>query len=110
MGAGKELRERFSQPQKAQEQSASISEILGITAISMTETIIDDIVAMIKKDYILSLEGYIFCLSRIMKHEVAWKCIEVAFRKAKTRIPSKYYKQFGVDPHNMPPPKGTVQS
>lgn len=100
---GKELQERFAAKKKADTTSSttSLSELLGITAVNMIDTITADIVAMIEKDYRRALEGYIFCLSRIMKHDMAWQCILDAFSKTGEKVPKKYYKQFGKDPEQL---------
>ena len=70
------------------------AEMLGITSAGMSEAIISDIVGMIDKGYRRNLEGYILCLSRIVKHDMAWDCITVAFAKQKESVPAKYYQLF----------------
>jgi hypothetical protein len=72
----------------------TFANLLGIQAIRMGDTIIEDICSMVSKKQYNSLEGYVLCLSRIMAHKVAWECIMVAFEKSKTSIPPHYYKLF----------------
>jgi len=96
MSVGKELRERFSQEKDTPTPSFEVvSQVLGITTEDMEEIIISDISAMLQKDYQSALEGYIFCLSRIIDHKRAWGYITQAFSSQGGKVPTKYYKQFG---------------
>jgi len=97
----KELRERFSQSedQKSLNIAPLVNEILGIVGDDLEEVIVGDIRAMIKKNYRQSLEGYVFCLSRILNHDKCWKYINIAFKEQNEKVPNKYYNQFG---QNLP--------
>lgn len=112
MSTPRELRERFQkEPDDKSSGSPSgiqvnVSEILGITAQDMKDTIIADIEAMIEKNYRPALEGYILCLSRIINHSTAWECIVEAFHSKNENVPGKYYNQFGKKPGDAPPKKG----
>lgn len=96
MSISKELRERFAQKEEKNTSTSEIvSHALGIATEDMREVIIGDIGAMLKKGYRQSLDGYIFCLSRIIDHERAWNYITEAFQSQGEKVPTKYYQQFG---------------
>lgn len=110
MTIGKDLEKQLAADNEKEKVPAStISQMIGMTAAWTVETIIGDIEAMIEKGYRPSLEGYIFCLSRIMQHEKAWQCIVKAFSHKGEIVPPKYYKQFGQTEENIiPVPKQRV--
>ena len=92
----RELRERFSKPdQETSPVHVNVKEILGIVSTEMSDIITADIAAMLEKSYTKSMEGYIFCLSRIINHDIAWQSIAAAFSQNNEDVPKKYYKQFG---------------
>ena len=111
MKPGQELAQQFAQenkqkPDNVQKQTSALSELLGITAMNMVNTITDDIANMIQTGYTKEIEGYILCLSRIMKHDTAWECIQDGFKRTNEKIPQKYYALFGKDPDKLPKRKG----
>jgi len=93
MSEGRNLREQFQK--ERQTEDIATKAILGIVAEEMKEVIIADMSAMITKGYRKHLDGYVFCLSRIIKHSTAWECITIVFNKSNEPIPLKYYTQFG---------------
>jgi len=97
MSISKELRERFSLPEEkdTSDLSSLVTEALGIANADLEDVIIGDIVAMIKKSYRPALEGYIFCLSRILDHKKSWNYINKAFNECHEKVPEKYHRQFG---------------
>ena len=108
-----ELRERSKKERpKIDEQKesspairADISDLLGLTSEDMHDIVVSDIVTMIKKGYRTALEGYVLCLSRIVRHDTAWGYIVEAFRETHEKVPGKYYPQFGRNPDEPPPLK-----
>lgn len=108
MSIGRDLEKQFQETHSKEDTASAISGLLGITAENMGNTIIDDIASMIRKGYRDALEGYILCLSRIIRHSVAWKCIGEAFGKTGEKIPQKYYELFGQDPSKIPERKGFI--
>ncbi len=108
MSIGRDLEKQFQETHSEDAKRAGISELLGITAKNMGDTIIDDLATMIKKGFREALEGYVLCLSRIIKHSIAWKCIGEAFGKTGEKIPQKYYELFGQDPSKIPERKGFI--
>jgi len=109
MSAGKDLLKQFAQENTSanlNKQSNILSELLGITAINMVNTITSDISTMIDKGLTKELKGYILCLSRIMKHDIAWEYIQDSFKNCNEKIPQKYYELFGQDPSKLPKQKG----
>lgn len=104
MSTPKELRNRFSTQDKPSGVTTNVSELLGLTIKDMEDTIVSDIAAMIEKGYRAPLEGYILCLSRIMKHETAWNHIVDAFRQQNEEVPKRYYPYFGRNLDEKPPP------
>ncbi len=108
MAAGKELREFAQQTSKVNNQSQAAIRMLGITAANMQETIIADIAAMISQGHRDALEGYILCLSRIVSHKIAWRCITEAFSQKNEAVPKKYFELFGQEYTNPPPPKSQM--
>lgn len=108
MSIGRDLEKQFQETRSKDTTSVAIAELIGITAKNMGDTIIDDISTMIQKGFREALEGYILCLSRIIKHSIAWKCIGEAFGKTGEKIPQKYYELFGQDPSKIPERKGFI--
>ena len=107
MSIGRDLEKQF-QETHSEDTASAISELLGITAKNMGNIIIDDLASMIQRGFHEALEGYVLCLSRIIKHSLAWKCIGEAFGKTGEKIPTKYYKLFGQDPNKIPERKGFI--
>ena len=105
MAAGKELRERFAEKDSSAPDASAVAEMLGITAINMANTVTDDVEAMIKQGHRKSLEGYVLCLSRIIRHANAWVYIEEAFKRTGESIPGKYYALFGKTRDSTSPVK-----
>lgn len=97
MSISKELRERFARTEEKDTSglSASVIEALGIANEDLEEVIVGDIAAMIEKNYRLALEGYIFCLSRILDHAKSWEYINKAFNDRNEKVPERYHHQFG---------------
>jgi len=79
---------------KAQEEL--LMSALGVVANNMEESVISDISGMIEKEDRRAIDGYVLCLSRIMKHENAWNFICKAFQSKGEAVPSKYRKAFGM--------------
>lgn len=85
-------------------QTDALAGLIGIVAMNAIETIVGDIEVYIELGERKTLNGYINCLSKIMKHETAWHCIQDAFQKKSEPVPGKYYPMFGKskkteDPH-----------
>ncbi len=92
----KELRERFAPEKKdISDVSSIVTEALGIANEDLEEVIVGDISAMINKDYRRAMEGYIFCLSRILDHTKCWEYINKAFNDHNEKVPERYRQQFG---------------
>lgn len=98
MSIGKELRERFAQKNDSP-NLPSATDLLGIINKDLEEVIVGDISAMIEKNYRPALEGYIFCLSRILDHTKCWQYINTAFNEQNEKVPERYLNQFG---QNLP--------
>jgi len=94
----KQLREDISseQPKPVPEKvdTATISQALGILGSTMTEIITSDIGQMIERDMRKEIDGYVLALSRIMRHDLGWKCVQNAFASKQETVPSKYKPQF----------------
>lgn len=97
MSISKELRERFAQPEQKDTSgmSPTVAEVLGIANEDLEEVIVGDISAMIDKNYRKAMEGYIFCLSRILDHTKCWTYINRAFNDRNEKVPERYHQQFG---------------
>ena len=120
MSTSKELRERFAQSEKKDTPSSIdarsdsinasllIAEALGIAKADLEEVIVSDISAMIDKNYRKAMEGYIFCLSRILDHAKCWKYINKAFSDRNEKVPERYHQQFGQHLPDKIQKKGTV--
>ena len=97
---GRELQETFNKltkTAKIEEQQTNTSAALGILAVQMTDTISNDIAIMIENGDRKRLDGYIFCLSRIMNKKVAWKCISNGYYAKSEKVPTQYAKLFQAD-------------
>lgn len=98
MSISKDLRERFAQPEEKKDTSnisAIVTEALGIANEDLEEVIVGDISSMIDKGYRQAMEGYVFCLSRILDHSKCWNYISRAFNSRNEKVPEKYHQQFG---------------
>ncbi len=60
----------------------------------LDETIYVDIQDLIDKNKREALDGYVYCLSRIVSKSVAWKQIQKAFQDKKEKVPGKYFSLF----------------
>jgi len=105
MSIGRDLEKQFQQTNNPETANKAVSELLGITAKNMGDIIVSDIAGMIEQGFREALEGYVLCLSRIIKHDTAWKHIAVAFNKHEEKVPQKYYALFGQDPDQLPQKK-----
>lgn len=94
VSVSRELRERFAQPEEI-DLSPIVTEALGIASEDLEAVIVGDIAAMIEKGYRPALEGYIFCLSRILDHAKGWTYINRAFNDRNEKVPERYHRQFG---------------
>jgi len=94
MSIGKELRERFAQENDSPDLP-TVTDLLGIIKEDLEEVVVGDISAMIEKNYRPALEGYIFCLSRILDHAKCWQYINRAFSEQNEKVPERYRNQFG---------------
>lgn len=90
----KQLREDLDQEQKKIPSQESIAQMLGFLGSTVTEIIQSDIGKMIDRGMRKEIDGYILSLSRIMRHDLAWKCILSAFSVKNESVPTKYYTQF----------------
>jgi hypothetical protein len=100
----KQLRERFrnqGQNPQSPEASEAAAEMLGFVSRMAVEAILADISKMLASAKMRELDGYIFALSRIMKHDLAWDCIKKSFEEKKMTIPAKYFEQFGQKPEQQ---------
>ncbi len=97
MSVVRELRESVQQERSENytDTQVAVACMLGITAANMQDTIISDICNMIEQGLRVALEGYILCLSRIVSHKIAWRCITEAYIKKGESVPKKYYDLFG---------------
>ena len=109
MSIGKELRDRFAQEDTPAVPSTEAVKIaLGIATKDMEEVIIGDISLFIKADRRQWLDGYIYCLSRIIEHKRAWDYISKAFSSTGEKVPTKYYQQFGQTQQSENKPNRSV--
>ena len=81
----------------SESSQAAVARLVGITAINMMDTIQADIESMIDEGLRMQLDGYIFCLSRIVSHKKAWYSISQAFHNKGEKVPHKYKQQFIAD-------------
>lgn len=95
VSVSRELRERFTKSETRTDLSPIVTEALGIVNEDLEAVIVGDIAAMIEKDYRPALEGYIFCLSRILDHTKSWEYINKAFNDRNEKVPERYHRQFG---------------
>ncbi len=95
VSVSRELRERFAKSEEKTDLSSIVTEALGIASEDLEAVIVGDIAAMIEKDYRPALEGYIFCLSRILDHAKGWEYINRAFNDRNEKVPERYHHQFG---------------
>ena len=76
--------------------ATNISLMLGYIASMGVSSIIDDLDKMIKQNKRQEVDGYILALSRIMKHSIAFDCIQKAFTKNNEVVPGKYKNIFSA--------------
>ncbi len=112
MSVSKELREQLSdKPENKSEQidPTTITKMLGFMGNVAAEMVITDIQQLIEKKLRQQLDGYIFALSRIMRHELAWKCIITAFSDKAEPVPQKYFPYFGKTKEDVIIKRKTVE-
>lgn len=91
----KQLRDKnLDQPLKTEYIATTITQMLGFVGQMAVNGIQSDIELMIEKNKWRELDGYIFALSKIMKHDLAWACIEKSFANKKISVPPKYKPYF----------------
>ena len=95
VSVSRELRERFAKSEEKTDLSHIVTEALGIANEDLESVIVGDVAAMIQKGYRPALEGYIFCLSRILDHAKGWEYINRAFNSCNEKVPEHYHRQFG---------------
>lgn len=81
----------------SESSQVAVARLIGITAANMMDTIQSDIESMIEEGLRNQLDGYIFCLSRIVSHKKAWHSINRAFNSKGEKVPQKYKQQFYID-------------
>ena len=91
-----ELKGKFPEP-SASDQQIGVAALLGIYSVGMMDSITHDICTMIEKEQRYSLDGYVLCLSRILASDIAWECINRAFKKKSEPVPISYYRVFQKD-------------
>lgn len=72
----------------------NVAHLVGIVAKQLDETIYVDVQDMIDKNRREALDGYVYCLSRIVSKSVAWEQIQRAFQDKKEKVPGKYVSLF----------------
>ena len=72
--------------------------MIGLMGDIAIEGVTKDMQQMISDGLRLPLDGYILALSRLMKHDTAWKCLVEAFSSKGESIPKRFYPLFGNDP------------
>lgn len=85
----------ISPPEKANLNRRDAKTVLGFVLATAEETIISDLIQMLRENKVHSLEGYVLCLARVVNHDESWLCISEAFRTCNAPIPDKYYTLFG---------------
>ena len=94
-----------SQEQKAQSQNkdvpndvpndAPVADMISLMGDIAIEGVTKDMQKMIDGGFRMSLDGYVLALSRLMKHDTAWKCLVEAFSSKGESIPKRFYPMFG---------------
>ena len=74
-----------------------ISKIIGLTMANLDNAVVDDICKMIEEDRREGIDGYVLCLSRVLRHDVAQDLIKKAFESKNEKPPAKYKLIFDTD-------------
>ncbi len=96
--------EKFEDGLPVPDEKTSVANLIGLMGTMAVDTIVADIGHMIDKGLRKEIDGYVLALSRIMRHDFAWKCVVTAFAKKHEPTPSKYAPYFG-DQSQTPPDK-----
>lgn len=75
----------------------ALANLIGLTMANMDHAIQQDIIDMIDAGRREGIGGYILCLSRVIRHDLAWELITKAFESKGEKPPTKYQKLFGQD-------------
>jgi hypothetical protein len=75
----------------------ALKKLVGLTVKKVDETLTDDIAQLIRSGMHNGVSGYLHCLSRLMRHEVAWDIVCEAYRRNEQKPPAKYANLFGRD-------------
>lgn len=90
-------------------QKDAIANMLGLMGANAVESIMSDITKMLDRNMRDTLDGYVLALSRIIRHDLAWKCIVHSFADANIPIPQGYYRQFDKSLDDAQKQRTTVQ-
>jgi len=82
-------------PRDRTNEKETLANIIGLMGSMTIEVILSDINKMLESNKRENLDGYIFALSRLLRHDLAWQCIVEAFSDHNEPVPFKYYPQFG---------------
>lgn len=97
------LREQFQSEKKTSIDPSAVYQMIGLMGNIAANTIILDIDEMISLEKRKELDGYVFALSRIMRHEAAWEYITEGFSRKKETVPERYAPYFGQSAKNTKP-------
>ncbi len=106
---GRQLSDQLSnKDQNLDSAQRAAREMVGLISRIAAETVYSDIALMIQKSKRTELDGYIFCLSRVVQHKFAWECIVKAFADQNETVPAKYFSYFNKEKGEDSPAKRMI--
>lgn len=84
-------------PEIPPQQKEAIANLVGLVVSGFDETVISDLSTLIQQGRREGINGYVLCLSRVVRHELGWELVKKAFEQEKEKVPSKYNRLFGQD-------------
>lgn len=93
----KNITNQKPQGEDPQQHVATLKKLVGLTVQQVDQTLTDDLAQLIEKQMNNGVSGYLHCLSRLMRHDVAWEIVCAAYHRNDQKPPAKYAALFGRD-------------
>lgn len=87
--------------EKENEVKQAIVNLVGLTLMNLDFAVHQDLCEMIEKGHREGIDGYVLCLSRVVRHELGWELLTKAFEEKGEKVPSKYQRFFGQAPNQV---------
>lgn len=80
---------------KSNEEVSGLATLIGLTLSSYGEAMVEDLTMLLENGKRSAADGYVHCMYRLMKRDIAWQLILKAFATVNEKPPGKYASLFG---------------